>query len=108
MLSDLIHPPKCSNYSNCSSSKTLETGKKAPKKGGFNHPATATPATPATPEMPSHPQLDRICRRAVADYPDVPADRLLAFLVEAEDPHWCTEKVARHLARRMSEGLIHE
>jgi len=61
---------------------------------------------PEFSRMPNRAELERICRRAVADYPDVSADHLLAFLVEAQDPQWATERVARHLARRMSEGLI--
>jgi len=63
----------------------------------------------------NHPQkspmqngLERICRRAVADYPDVSPERLRRFLEVAEDPEWCSERIARHLARRMSEGLIRE
>jgi len=59
-------------------------------------------------EMPSRPELERICRRAVADYPDVSPDQLRRFLEVAEDPEWCSERVARHIARRMSEGLIVE
>jgi len=56
--------------------------------------------------MPDPRQLEAICRRACRDYPDVSPDHLLAFLTEAQDPQWATERVARHLARRMSEGLI--
>jgi hypothetical protein len=47
-----------------------------------------------------------ICRRAVADYPAIPAERLRRFLEVAEDPEWCSERIARLLARRMAEGLI--
>lgn len=70
--------------------------------------AASKPDIIAALAMPARPELERICRRAVRDYPDVDADRLLAFLNEAQDPAWTTERVARHLARRMSEGLIHE
>jgi len=58
--------------------------------------------------MPDPRQLEAICRRAVADYPDVEPERLRRFLEVAEDPEWCSERVARHIARRMSEGLINE
>ena len=58
--------------------------------------------------MPSRPELDSICRRAVRDYPHVDTARLRRFLEVAQDPHWCTERVARHIARRMAEGLIRE
>jgi len=54
------------------------------------------------------PELERICRRAVADYPNVDPARLRRFLETAEDPEWCSERVARHIARRMYEGLIRE
>ena len=56
--------------------------------------------------MPSRAALERICRRAVADYPRVHADTLMDFLTVADDPHWCTERAARQLAKRMHEGLI--
>lgn len=59
-------------------------------------------------EMPSRPELERICRRAVADYPSVDPERLRRFLEVSEDPMWCSERTARHIARRMSEGLIRE
>ena len=57
-------------------------------------------------EMPSRADLARICRRATADYPSVEPERLRCFLEVAQDPAWCSERVARHIARRMSEGLI--
>lgn len=56
--------------------------------------------------MAARPELARICHRAVADYPDVDADHLMAFLIEAQDAQWETERIARHLARRMAEGMI--
>jgi len=59
-------------------------------------------------EMPSRAELERICRRATADYPSVEPERLRRFLEVADDPEWCTERAARHLARRMQEGLIRE
>lgn len=55
---------------------------------------------------PTPAALLDICRRAVADYPTVPAERLRRFLEVAEDPEWCSERVARHIARRMAEGLV--
>lgn len=58
--------------------------------------------------MPSRPELDAICRRACRDFLDVDPARLRRFLEVAEDPAWCTERVARHLARRMHQGLIRE
>ena len=70
--------------------------------------AKSKPDILAALSMPDRPELDRICRKAVADYPDVEPARLRRFIEVAEDPEWCTERVARHLARRMSEGLIHE
>lgn len=60
----------------------------------------------APDQMPSRPELDAICRRAVADFPNVDPARLRRFLETAEDPAWCSERVARHIARRISEGLI--
>ena len=56
---------------------------------------------------PGH-QLEGICRRAAADYPNVDPARLRRFLEVAEDPEWCSERVARHIARRMQQGLIRE
>lgn len=56
--------------------------------------------------MPDPQHLDSICRRAVAEHPDVDPDRLRRFLEVAEDPEWACERVARHIARRMAEGLI--
>lgn len=53
-------------------------------------------------------ELHAICRRAVTDYPDIDPDRLRRFIEDADDPDWCNERVARHIARRMSEGLIRE
>lgn len=58
--------------------------------------------------MPSRPELERICRRVTAEYPRIGPERLRRFLEVAEDPAWCSERVARHIARRMSEGLIWE
>lgn len=73
----------------------------------------ALPVIPALPEqktegegMPSPEQLQALCRRAVADYPTIPAERLRRFLEVAEDPEWCSERIARLLARRMAEGLV--
>ena len=51
--------------------------------------------------------LDAVCRCAVASYPQIDEGRLARFLKVGEDPQWCSERVARHLARRMQEGLIH-
>lgn len=62
----------------------------------------------APDEMPSRAELERICRRATADYPSVEPERLRGFLETADDPGWTTERAARHLARRMAEGLIRE
>ena len=59
-------------------------------------------------EMPSCSELARICRLAVADYPSIDPERLRRFLQCAEDPAWCGEKTARHIARLMGEGLIRE
>jgi hypothetical protein len=56
--------------------------------------------------MPDPRHLDAICRRAVSDYPGVDAGRLRRFLEVAEDPQWCSERVARHIAMRMAQGLI--
>jgi len=58
--------------------------------------------------MPSRAELERICRRAVADYPSIEPERVQRFIEVVDDPEWCTERVARHIARRMSEGLIWE
>lgn len=58
--------------------------------------------------MPSPAELVRTCRHAVVGLPNVDADRLLRFLEAAEDPEWCSERVARLIAVRMSEGLIRE
>jgi len=70
--------------------------------------AKSKPDIIAALTMPSRPELDAICRKAVADYPDVDPARLRRFLEVAEDPQWTTERVARHLARRILEGLINE
>jgi len=59
-------------------------------------------------EMPTRAELAQICRLAVAEYPDIDPERLRRFLECAEDPAWCSERVARHIARRMAEGLIRE
>ena len=56
--------------------------------------------------MPAPRHLDEICRRAVADYPTVDAQRIVDFLEMAQDPEWCTERVAQLIAKRMAEGLI--
>ena len=58
--------------------------------------------------MPSKAELERICRRATAEYPSVEPGRLRRFLEVAEDPAWCSEPVARHIAKRMQRGLIGE
>lgn len=60
----------------------------------------------ALSRMPSRGELERICHGAVSAYPNVDATRLRSFLEVAEDPAWCTERVARHLARRMAEGML--
>jgi len=56
--------------------------------------------------MPDPRQLELICRRAVRDLPDVDPARLRRFLEVSGEPAWCTERVARYIARRMWEGLI--
>lgn len=66
----------------------------------------AKPRLLALLAMPSAEELVRLCRRAVADYPTVDPGTLLMFLCAAEMPEWCTDENARHIARRMSEGLI--
>jgi len=53
-------------------------------------------------------ELQTTCREATRGYPDVSAKRLFDFLTEADDPDWNTQDVARHIARRMYEGLIRE
>lgn len=58
--------------------------------------------------MPSPAELTRNCRHAVAGLPNVDADRLRRFLETAEDPEWCSERVARVIAMRMAQGLIRE
>lgn len=63
---------------------------------------------PSRNGFPSPSELAEICRRAVCDYPTIPAMRLQKFLEVAEDPCWCTEQTARLIAQRMSEGLITE
>ena len=68
--------------------------------------AASKPDIIAALSMPARPELERICRRACANFPDVDSDRVRRFLEVAEDPAWCTERVARHIARRMAEGLI--
>ena len=51
-------------------------------------------------------QLELMCRRTASGYSGVDPRQLQRFLEAADDPAWCTERVARHLARRMAEGLI--
>lgn len=60
----------------------------------------------ALDRMPSQGELERICYSAVSAYPNVDATRLRRFLEVARDPAWCTEQMARHLARRMAEGML--
>lgn len=55
---------------------------------------------------PSKAKLNQTCYRAVAEYPSVDPDQLWRFLEVADDPTWCSERVAKHIARRMSEGLL--
>jgi hypothetical protein len=57
-------------------------------------------------QAPDDEALARICRRAAADYPGVDPMRIYEFLVAADDPAWCTERIARQVAGRMAEGLI--
>ena len=59
-------------------------------------------------KMPTRAELTRICRLAVADYPDIDPERLRRFLECSEDAQWCTGRVARHIARRMAKNLILE
>ena len=107
MLRDLIHPPENSNNRNNSSSKALETEKKGAEMNRFNQPAIANDAIYANHgERLSDSELIAICRRACRNYPSVDPDRLCKFLVVADDPEWQTERIAKHIARRMSEGLI--
>ena len=106
MLSDLINPPECRRSRNSHRRKTTETGKKGPENDVSGDSATVTSATLATEPVRSRPELDAVCRRAVADFPEVDPARLRQFLEVAEDPVWCTERVARHIARRMADGLI--
>ena len=74
----------------------------------FHPPAEKGPNVPPVfhRRMPDPRQLEMICRRAVRDFPDVDPDRLRRFLETAEDPEWCSERVARHIACRMADGLI--
>jgi len=62
--------------------------------------------SPEFSRMPSPADLLRVCRLAVVDYPTIDAARLQKFLEVAQDPTWCSERVARLIARRMSEGVI--
>ena len=57
-------------------------------------------------QMPSRAELQHICIVATANFPAIEPYWLVRFLEVADDPEWCTERAARHLARRMSEGLI--
>ena len=50
--------------------------------------------------------LMNLCREATTEYPRVEARDLYDFLVTADDPDWCTPKVAKQIAKRMQEGLI--
>lgn len=63
------------------------------------------PAVLAVLKVSSDSELMALCRRACAGLPVDPV-HLASFLVVAEDPAWCTERIARHLARRMAEGVI--
>ena len=73
------------------------------------HPEKGSNVPPVCHRRMPHPrQLEMICRRAVRDCPDVDPARLQRFLETAEDAAWCSERVARHVARRMEEGLIRE
>ena len=108
MLSDLINPPECRKSRNCQRRKITETGQKDPKSVVSGESATVTVATVATDPMPDRAELVAVCRRAARDFPDVDPARLFRFLQVAEDPEWCSERVARHIARRMQQGLIRE
>ena len=108
MLSDLINPPDCRKSRNCQRRKMTETGQKGLKSGVSVESATVTAATVATDPMPDRAELVAVCRRAVRDFPDVDPERLFRFLQVAEDPEWCSERVARHIAKRMQQGLIRE
>ena len=83
---------------------------KALSKTPLSSSAISGMATPGSAKsdrtVPTREELARICRRATAKYPSVEPERLRRFLEVAEDPEWCTERVARHLARRMAEGVI--
>ena len=85
---------------------------KAVSKAPFPNAEISERAAPGTDRtdrtMPSRAELARICRRATSDYPSIEPARLRRFLEVAEFPEWTSERAARHLARRMSEGLIHE
>ena len=106
MLSDLINPPECRKSRKSQRHNTTGTGEKVPKNDLSDESATVTAATVATQPARSRPELEAVCRRVVADFPKVDPARLRRFLEVAEDPAWCSERVAQHLARRMHEGLI--
>jgi len=67
--------------------------------------AASKPAMLAVLKVSSDSEMMALCRRACAGLNVDPA-RLASFLMVAEDPAWCTERVARHLARRMAEGML--
>jgi len=100
--------PDCRKSRESQRRKMTETGQKGLKSGVSVESATVTAATVATNPVRSRPELDAVCRSAISDFPGVDPARLRQFLDMAEDPAWCTERVARHIARRMSEGLIWE
>ena len=108
MLSDLINPPECRKSRKSQRRKMTETGKKGPENDVFGESMTVTAATVATEPVRSRPELDAICRRAASDFPTVDPARLRRFIEVAEDPEWCSERVARHLARRMHQDFIWE
>lgn len=106
MLRDLIHPDgNFSDFSDCCNKTNPENAQKQGKKGGFEKVANAKVAKVATVESPSNTELRRICAKAVHGF-GIDPDRLRRFLEVADDPAWCTERAARHLARRMSEGWL--
>lgn len=76
----------------------------------FHPPPEKDPDVPPVfhRRMPDSRQMNTICLKVCLEFPDVDSLRLQRFLEAAEDPEWCNMRAARHLARRMSEGLIDE
>lgn len=101
------HKSNCGDIGNCGERTSEKNSRNQPREKHRKNNSSAYSHNSHNPQkLPSGPELEAICRRAVSGFPSITPERLRHFLEVAQNPAWTTEKAARHLARRMQQGLL--